>query len=740
MSEGAAGRVTLPGKYMAVWQSINKQCSRLNGSLEASKRSSHTLGSGVQKSLADIGRTLDKIHGALETANDNLLQMQKRKPPTVTAVMKVDALQSQMAAQVQYMKSVASALGVTAQAAQVAKAEEEKARKVEWWKGFKEKAAPKKEAKKDDSKIKGSNQSAISGEIQSKEASTPGTDAKAKLTMLGSLASLQRLGTKAGNFLGSFKLLEGLDKRLMSGVLNAPLKNVGSGKGGSKLDLSRFLPSNLMKNSLSAPVKDTGGEKGGFFKGLSSFFKTVGSRSADFLKTANVAKPLNMVKSLGERAVKKAAKPEDIANWNTLNANVDASFGQIGEKALSALRPVLDTLNNAFASGRFDGFINGMANGFLVIATIVSELVNGILYIADAVQQNWDVVGPILAALAFVLLAAAITQIYTMAAAWLVMNWPILLIIGIIALLIYILSQCGVTAGEIAGFIGAAFGWMGALIQNILIGLYNNFLSFSDFLRNLFIDPIFAVRKLFYDLSMNVLNLIYQMALGIENFAGGFMQNIAKAINFGIRGINNLIEAISRIPGFGYLEGFKFDELDETSKVRFADMVATVRNQLEEPTSDKDVFNSAKKEMIDPTARMEEFKNKAINMTNKFSEKVSDISNYLPKADKKGTAAAAASGATNNGWMNSNSNANSNINHVNSVGSINKEVDISSDDLKMMRELAEIQAIQNFVELTPTVQVTTGNINNAGDIDSIITKIGQKLNEEFVSTAQGVYT
>ncbi|MNN77091.1 hypothetical protein D3C81_1935240 [compost metagenome] len=58
----------------------------------------------------------------------------------------------------------------------------------------------------------------------------------------------------------------------------------------------------------------------------------------------------------------------------------------------------------------------------------------------------------------------------------------------------------------------------------------------------------------------------------------------------------------------------------------------------------------------------------------------------------------------------------------------------------MMRELAEIQAIQNFVELTPTVQVTTGNINNAGGIDTIITKIGQKLNEEFVSTAQGVYT
>ncbi|MNJ01840.1 hypothetical protein D3C73_1615980 [compost metagenome] len=58
----------------------------------------------------------------------------------------------------------------------------------------------------------------------------------------------------------------------------------------------------------------------------------------------------------------------------------------------------------------------------------------------------------------------------------------------------------------------------------------------------------------------------------------------------------------------------------------------------------------------------------------------------------------------------------------------------------MLRDLAEIQAIQNFVQLTPTVQLTTGDIHNAGDIDSIMNKISQKLNEEFLSTAQGVYT
>lgn len=96
-------------------------------------------------------------------------------------------------------------------------------------------------------------------------------------------------------------------------------------------------------------------------------------------------------------------------------------------------------------------------------------------------------------------------------------------------------------------------------------------------------------------------------------------------------------------------------------------------------------------------------------------------------------------GGSTNAFANQNGSLN-NVNKVGEVGKINEKVDISSDDLDMLRELAEIQSIQNFVELTPTVQVTTGNINNSGDIDSIITKIGQKLKEEFVSTAQGVYT
>ncbi|TQR44907.1 hypothetical protein [Paenibacillus popilliae] len=80
-----------------------------------------------------------------------------------------------------------------------------------------------------------------------------------------------------------------------------------------------------------------------------------------------------------------------------------------------------------------------------------------------------------------------------------------------------------------------------------------------------------------------------------------------------------------------------------------------------------------------------------------------------------------------------------NIGKVDSVGKIEEPVEIGSEDIKVMRELAEMRHVQNFVTLTPTVQVTTGDINHPTDINTIINQIENKLEEQFIGAAQGVY-
>lgn len=76
---------------------------------------------------------------------------------------------------------------------------------------------------------------------------------------------------------------------------------------------------------------------------------------------------------------------------------------------------------------------------------------------------------------------------------------------------------------------------------------------------------------------------------------------------------------------------------------------------------------------------------------------------------------------------------------VNEVGKIRDKVDISSEDLKMMRELAEMKNIQNFVSLTPTVTVQTGDINNGMDIETIVANITDRLETQIATSARGVY-
>ncbi|MEG6521174.1 hypothetical protein [Desulfotomaculum sp. 1211_IL3151] len=85
---------------------------------------------------------------------------------------------------------------------------------------------------------------------------------------------------------------------------------------------------------------------------------------------------------------------------------------------------------------------------------------------------------------------------------------------------------------------------------------------------------------------------------------------------------------------------------------------------------------------------------------------------------------------------------NANIGEVLKVGGggqINDKVDIPSEDLAAMRDLAEMKNIQNFVTLTPTVQVTTGDIHQPMDVNKMIRQIEEAMAREMAQNAEGVY-
>ncbi|WP_340019518.1 hypothetical protein [Paenibacillus sp. FSL H3-0457] len=423
-----------------------------------------------------------------------------------------------------------------------------------------------------------------------------------------------------------------------------------------------------------------------------------------------------------------------LQKWNMLVNQFNGVLGQIGQVALVALTPLLDRLNEAFANGEFTGIIEWLSNAFTVAANALTMLVNGILYIASVIQQNWDIIQPILMALALVALALVIIQVYSLVAAWLLLNWPILLVIAAIAAVIGILSMMGISGTEILGAIIGTFMLLGEMVRVVIATMWNRFAIFAEFIANVFKDPFYAFQKLLYDLGMFGMQIFYNLIVGIEDFLGKAMGAIGKVASF----INDI---------FGTnLAVMSEADINIASK-NVKGWMDTLKSF--EPQSDKDVFHMNRMDgEFDPKVS-----DKGQDAAKKLLSKIPSLPDPNSKETKlpgnfggstpktpsmPSIPTAPAPTVVPNSNM-SNINKINNIGQVDKIGDVDGTVDVTSEDLKLMRELAEMQAIQRFVSLTPTVQVTTGDINSGHDVDSIISKITDGLNSQIVSSAQGVY-
>lgn len=391
-----------------------------------------------------------------------------------------------------------------------------------------------------------------------------------------------------------------------------------------------------------------------------------------------------------------------IAQFNNLKSNIETSFAQAGEKAMEALKPLLSTLNEAFREGKFEPFFDGIAIGLGLISDGLLGIIDIFNWIGQTVQNNWSIIQPILIAILLYFLVMliptiwnTITSLVAMAIAWIMVNWPIMLVIGAIALFIYILMKCGVTAEQITGFIGGVFGVLYATVYNIIAMIWNRFASLGEFLANLFIDPTYAIKKLLYDLAVDAL---------------GFIGSIAKG----------LTDLVNMIPGV---------------KIDLYSGIDNLIDKIPEPKSDKNVVKFKRMELKDYSQEATKGYNKGAN----FATGIGDIFGGMGKVPYGPPEPPVNLDAWNNaqtdnfGGVDDSKDANKHLKNI------DDKIDVSNEHLEMLRDLAEQDSIQNFVSLTPTVQVTTGDIKEEADINKIISKIEDYMENELVNSAEGMY-
>ena len=222
------------------------------------------------------------------------------------------------------------------------------------------------------------------------------------------------------------------------------------------------------------------------------------------------------------------AAEETNAAFESVPMTFSQAMTMVKNEGINALRPVLEELNAFLNSeiGRdaLNGFISAVRMGGEALLWLLQLVESGAAFIAE----NWDTVSALLiggaAAVAAVMAVSAVQS----AVAWAAINWPLLLIVGSIALVIYMVRQMGATWEDIAGVVGGILYELFALGSNLTADAWNLIATFAEFFANVFNNPVAAVAHLFADLADWVLSILQGLASAIDTVFGS---NLAGAVN-----------------------------------------------------------------------------------------------------------------------------------------------------------------------------------------------------------------
>lgn len=253
----------------------------------------------------------------------------------------------------------------------------------------------------------------------------------------------------------------------------------------------------------------------------------------------------------------------------------------------------------------------------------------------------------------------------------------------------------------------------------------NAVLTAWDWVKIGFMTGVYFVMNLWNRLQL----AFYTASVNIQNFMGdmkaGVLTILQNMVNGAIDIINGFINTLNKIPGVSIdaIEKVTFGttaqmENDAAKQARAADLAA-YQDQINSQIAERDSALSAMKaEARAATAQRE-----------------AEI------AAAKAESAAAGNGSTEPDWSayaNTDPGDIGNVDRVGSVGSIDEDINIADEDLKFLRDVAEMRYVQNFVTLTPTVAVDA-KISEKVDVDEVVDKIERRLETEFEAAAEGVY-
>lgn len=470
--------------------------------------------------------------------------------------------------------------------------------------------------------------------------------------------------------------------------------------------------------------------------------------------------PIGKIREMAQEGELSAdvVKAAIFASADDINAKFEQmpmTWGQVWtgfqNSALMAFQPVLNKINELANNDQFQAFVESAIGLIAELAVYVLEFFNTLASIGGFISENWSIIAPIvygvIAALtAYAVISGVVAAVngimatsaavhaaaeamqagatFTATAAQYGLNaalmacpltWIILLIIALIAVIFAVCSAIAKMTGVANSGFGVITGGVNVVIQffknlgltvaNIALGIGNAIAALGSNMMTAFHNAICSIQAWFYNL-----------------------------LSTGLTVIEGICAALNKLP---FVE---FDYSGITSAADdYAAKAAEAEGSKQDYTSIGDAFNDG---MSTFDTFQDGWASDAFDAGASWGDGVADsVSNMFSGG---GAGDIDLTGGIDPSFLDSSNfaqNAGSGIaDTADNTGKIADSVDISSENLKYLRDIAETEAINRFT--TAEIQVTMNNNNNVSsdtDIDGMVDSLSAGVLEAMEQAAEGVH-
>lgn len=433
------------------------------------------------------------------------------------------------------------------------------------------------------------------------------------------------------------------------------------------------------------------------------------------------------------------------------------TWGQIWQSmqntALIAFQPVLQRLNDLANSEAFQTFIQGAIEAMATLANILLNVFDLAVSIGTFIGDNWSIIAPIVYGI-----VAALTAYIAISAIVAAINGIMAMAEGVKAAAQMMatdttFAETAAQQGLNAALMACPLTWIIMLILALIVVIFavcNAIAKMTGIANSGFgviTGGVNVVIQFFKNLGLTVANI----ALGIGNAIAALASNMMTAFHNAICSVqswfyNLLSTALSVIEGIcSALNKLPFVEFDYSGISSAADDYAAKASEAagnkEDYQSISDAFNEG---FTTFDAFQDGWASDAFNAGVAWGDGIADKVSNFSLSDVFGQTDIPNVGDYTSGFNDAiaNSGVGDSIGNIDdNTGKIKDSLDVTEEDLKYLRDIAEQEAINRFTtaEINVDMSGMQNTVNSGDDIDGFMTKLTDSVNEAVDNMTEGVH-